>query len=277
VSPLVLLAALVPFLLARVQDDAPPDRFGPPEEFIPRLATAAAQLDHARELKGQRDVPLPAQRLALTERAIEAYRSVRRYHPEAAAIGAEAAFRAGRLLAPLGRVEEALAELRFAVRLGQGTEFRARAGLETGRLQRLSGRIEPALDAFLAVAADDSGARVHRDEAWLRAGDVWSELGETERAWRAWSLVAGDAEDPVDRVAAFDRLGSSLVEDDDLEGAAGILNRCLRSLAPDALQETERGARVRRALRNMRLVASLPLSVARRNAARAAETSPRKP
>ena len=225
---------------------------------IPRRDTPTAQLAYARALKGARLAQEPERREELTRRAVAAYRAVRRHHPRARSIGAEAAFRAGRLLAEAGDVAAALRELDVAAELGERTEFRARARLEAGHLHRREGRVSRALDAYLAVASDARAARDFRDEAWLRAGDVWRARGALDDARRAWRRVAADAADGRDRVLAYDRLGMAWLESGDVEAAAGVLHECLSTLK-DAIEErTEQGERIRRTVRSMRLVAALP-------------------
>jgi hypothetical protein len=66
-------------------------------------------------------------------------------------------------------------------------------------------------------------------------------------------------------VRAYDHLALALIEDDDLEGAAGMLERCRAALSDVALEETQRGERVRNALTRMRAIAELRRAIVRRH------------
>lgn len=267
-----LLAVLV-LLAAAVRQD-PPD---PLESIVPRMDTPARQLAHARRLKGERGERPASEWERWTLRAVDAYRAVRRYHPRASATVAEAAFRAGELLAAIGRRAEALDELGIAARRGAGTPFRARARLEAGHLHRRAGELDDALGAYLEVAGDARAAPGHRDDAWYWAGRAWKARGRVRDARRAWRNVAERGVDPVDRLRSFDEIGTSWLEADDLEAAAGVLHECLRALSPIALEETRTGRRVRLALARMNLVEELPKAIESRMRSRTARGSPRKP
>jgi len=241
---------------------------------VPRLGDAGAQLAYARGRKQEMAGLDGAARERARSDAVEAYRAVREHHPRARAAIAEAAFRAGELLRAAGRFDDARVEFRVASAEGSGTEFRVRARLELGHLERRARRRERALDEYLAVVADEESCAHHRDEALLWSGRVYSELKRDDDARRAWERVAKHGEDPVDRVRAFDELGLAWVRRGDCEAAAGELQRCRLALRDDALEETERGARVRAALESMRTVRRLR-EVARRRAERANERDER--
>jgi hypothetical protein len=188
------------------------------ERRVPHLDDARAQLDHARRLKRTLLEREGDDRAFWRALAVEAYRAVRAFHPEAPAVGAEAAFRAAELLRAAGDDEPALRELAEARRLGGGTPFAARALLESGHIHRRAGRSRPALDAYLAVAGDARATQQHRDDAWIWAGQVWQAEGRGDDARRAWMGVAEDGADPLDRILAFDLIASSWL-------AAGMANR----------------------------------------------------
>ena len=82
--------------------------------------------------------------------------------------------------------------------------------------------------------------------------------GRVLEARRVWRRVADTAQDPLDRIRAFDELGLSWLSSGDLEAAAGVLDACRNTLASIAREVTVRGARVRRALTGMRVVRDLP-------------------
>jgi len=246
------------------------------QESVPRMASGEAQLAHARRLKQQMASAVEGELAARRSQAVEAYRAVRRFHPEARAAAVEAAFRAGELLRASGDDDGALGEFRWSAEHGQGSEFCARARLEIGHLFRRARRWSEALEAYLAVAGDVDASASRRADAWSWAGTVWKAQGRLDEARLAWQRVADEAPDPLARIQAFDELALLLLEDDDLEGAAGVLERCTRALAARALEESEDGDRVRNALLRMRIVDELPRALARRADARATKGSSRK-
>jgi tetratricopeptide (TPR) repeat protein len=273
------LAALVALPLVGVAQDVPHDvphdvqggvelPKGAPalDVAVPRMDNAVAQLAHARRLKLQTFRKGAGEKRFYRKLAIEAYRAVRAYHPSSDAVVAEAAFRAAELLRAMGDVVGARAELDLAAGRGAGTDFRPRARLEIGHLERRVGRSRAALDAYLAVASDPRARARYRDDAWLWAGRVWRDQGRIEEARRAWRTVCECAEDPLDRIVAWDWRALSWLETTDPEAAAGVLDQCLRALAPVALEESEQGERVRNALLRMRVVDALQRAIERRAA-----------
>ncbi|HED65726.1 MAG TPA: hypothetical protein ENJ09_09250 [Planctomycetes bacterium] len=254
------LAVLAPASLA--QGGPPPKRSW--TGVVQRMESAAEQLTRARRLKTLRFGLEPAERRRATDRAVEAYRAVRLYFPEARGACAEASFRAAELLAADGRTGAALEEYELAEEFGERTEFRARARLEIGRIHRRAGELREALDRFHAVATDPASPARRRGEAWLEAGDVWDALDKTEEAERAWWTATRTSTDARDRVAAFERIGRAHIARGDLEGAAGVLASCREALSEEAALETETGERVRRLLASMRLPRELEAAIERR-------------
>lgn len=246
------------------------------ETVVPRMASAEAQIGHARRLKRQMADKQGGELVFWRKLAVEAYQAVRVFHPKARASCVEAAFRAGEILRAGGDDAGAIEEFGWSAQHGQGSDFRARARLEIGHALRRSERWREALESYLDVAADASSAAARREDAWLWAGTSWSALGRGEEARLAWQRVAENGTDPLARIQAFDELGLQLLAGDDLEGAAGVLDRCLRALSSRALEETETGERVRNALLRMRIVEELPRAIARRNSSSGARGTPRK-
>lgn len=246
------------------------------ESVVPRMASAEAQFGHARRLKREMNAKRGDELAAWRRLTVEAYQAVRVFHPEARAVCVEAAFRAGEILRAGGDEPRALWEFRWAARQGAESEFRARARLEIGHLQRRALRWREALEAYLDVAGDPAASAARREDAWLWAGASWKALGHLEDARNAWRRVAEQGTDPLARITAFDELGLSLVEECELEGAAGVLDQCLRALSASALEETEQGERVRNALLRMRVVVELPRALARRKSSSVEQGTPRK-
>lgn len=231
------------------------------EAVVPRMDTAEAQLGHARRLKRQMAEKQGKELDFWRKLAVEAYQAVRVFHPDARASAVEGAFRAGEILRAGGQDDGALEEFRWAVANGEGSEFRVRARLEVGHLHRRARRWREALDAYLDAAADVSASPSRREDAWLWVGTSWKALGRRDDARTTWRRVAEQATDVLARVTAYDELGRLLIEQDDLEGAAGLLDECLRALSSRALEETEEGERLRRALLRMRIVEELPRAI----------------
>lgn len=245
--------------------------------FVPRMESPRAQLQHARRVKAQMVGKEGADLEFWRTLAVEAYQAVRVFHPGAREVAAEAAFRAGELLRAGDRADEALAEFRFCLRQAGRTDFKARAGLEIGHLERRRRAWREALDTYLAVAADASARARRREDAWLWAGRVWKEQGRVDDARTAWKRVAEEGTDALLRVRAFDELGLLALANDDVEAAAGWLERCLRALSAAALEETEEGERVRDALLRMRLVDELTRAIERGKDSSADEGTSRNP
>jgi len=270
---LLVLLTLAAMPAIRAQDG---DRRKWIETVVPRMADAEAQLGHARRLKREMASKEGAEFAFWRKLAVEAYQAVRVFHPEARASCVEAAFRAGEILRAGGDDEAAIEEFRWSAEHGEGSDFRARARLEIGHIQRRAGRWREALEAYLDVTSDAKASDARREDAWLWAGNAWCALDRADDARLAWERVAEKGTDPLARVQAFDELAMQLLSRDDLEGAAGMLDRCARALTPRALEETELGERVRNALLRMRVVEELPRAIARRNDSSVASGTPRK-
>jgi hypothetical protein len=231
---------------------------------VPKLESARAQLDHAdglrRALRGLDDAARKAARL----RAAAAYRAIREHFPGDAGACAEAAYRAADLVRQAGELDGARAEYAVARERGAGTPWRVRAALELGHLERRAQRSAPALAAYEAVIADASASPGQRDDASLWSGRVLAGDGRTEDAVRVWTRIADHGDDPLDRIRAYDYWAQELVAQTDLEGAAGVLERCRSQLAEAAQEESKRGERVRAALAGMRAIEVLARAVEKR-------------
>lgn len=255
--------------LGRLPEPTPAER-----STVERLESAKAQLERATELKrALRGLQGEARDRARSE-AVSAYRAVREFFAADAAACAEASFRAGELLRAAEDVAGALAEFGIARDRGAGTDFRVRAMLEIGHLERRMKHAQPALAAYEAVVAEESATKRQKDEALLWVGRVYGDQERYDDARRVWQKVADGGEDPLDRVRAFDLIASALVETGDLEGAAGVIKRCHDALSDVAAEETKLGERVRSALDAMRSPEQLSRAVLKRKSASEANDAP---
>lgn len=245
---------------------APIDGAGSTRESpLPRLESAQAELARAAGLKLALRGTAGEARSTARAAAVRAYRGVREHFPADAPVCAEAAFRAGELLRASDDVAGALSEFAFARERGGGTPFRVRAMLEIGHVERRARNHTAALAAYESVLAEADAPRRARDDASLWLGRVYTELDRRADARRVWQRVAEAAEDPLDRVRAYDYLASACVADGDLDGAAGVLQGCRAALADVVAEETTLGERVRNALLAMRATDELERAVAARD------------
>lgn len=234
---------------------------------VPRLLDAERQLAHATLARRSLANLRGSERWRARVAAAEACRAVRVHFPEARAEGAEAAFRAGELWRAGGEDERARIEFEAVLTLDGEGPFGLRARLELAHLERRAGRTERALARYLEVLAREAESAWHATEARLWAGRMQLELGARELARALWRDVAESARDPLQRIEAFDFLAGELVESGDLEGAAGMLERCRQVLFEDSAELTERGRRVRDALTDMGSRRALVGAVRRRREA----------
>jgi len=242
---------------------------------VPKLESARAQLDHADGLRRALRGIEPAARADARRRAVEAYGAVRTHFGRDAAACAEAAYRRAELLRQDGDLDAARADFKVARERGTGTPWRVRAALELGHLERRAKRMAEALGAYEAVVADDAAAPGQRDDAALWAASILSELGRGDDAVRTWKRVGEEGDDPLDRIRAFDAWAQHLVVRGDLEGAAGVLERCRERLSDAAQEESRLGERVVAALAAMRAQEDLARAIERRERERA-EKNPAK-
>jgi tetratricopeptide (TPR) repeat protein len=231
---------------------------------VPCFDSAAAQLRYATACKlrawsaGARDAG------ELRGWAVRAFQAVRLHFPDQRALAAEAAFRAGELLRADGHAGWAAVEFRAAIELGERTDFRARARLELGHIERRAGRWSQALEAFESVIVDRSAGARWRDEAALAIGRLHASQGRAEDARRWLQRAAELGEDPLLCVRAYDAWALSYVDAGDPEAAAGVLALARRALTSVALEETELGQRVALALERMSCIARIEDAIARR-------------
>jgi tetratricopeptide (TPR) repeat protein len=238
-------------------------------EGVPHLESAQAQLAHAASLRSSMRGKEGDARNAARKSAIEAYRAVREFFASDVRACAEAAFHAGDLLRAANDPAAALAEYQIARERGGDSPFRIRACLEIAHLHRRAQNHKEALAAYEAVIADPASTPRQRDDASYWAGHVYAAQKRIEDARRAWQRVADSAEDPLDRVRAWDCIALTYVEAGDLEAAAGTLEKCREGLSEVSVEETRLGERVRDALSTMRAIDDLQRAVEKRDKAKA--------
>lgn len=265
---LLLAGALAPAIVPSSSHAAAAPR-GAPVQSPAKLDGAKDELARADQLRREMRGTSGDERLARRKLAVEAYRTVRERFPDDLATAAEAAFRAGELLRAAGEVDAAKQELQVALAKGASTPFRVRAHMELGQIARRAKDPQAALASFDAVIADAAASQRQKDDALLWSGRAYADLGRAADARRAWQRVADGAEDPLDRVRAFDWTALAYVDAGDLEAAAGTLERCRDALAEVAVEETKLGERVRNALADMRAHDDLARAIAERDAKRA--------
>lgn len=235
-----------------------------PVRPVPKLESAQKQLQYAAAFKLTLRGAEGEIRKESRATAVRAYRAVRAHFPDEILVGAEAIFRAAELLRAGGDTQGALAEFAWVRDRGGESPFRVRALLEIGHLERRAKRTQPALAAYEAVLTDVAASQRQKDDASLWAGAVYLDANRPEDARRAWQRVAESGEDPLDRVRAYDHLALESIARGDLEGAAGILERCREALSEVSVEETRLGERVRAALTGMRAHEELQRAVAAR-------------
>jgi tetratricopeptide (TPR) repeat protein len=245
---------------------APGDSRPAAHASIPRLDSAKAQLEHAAGLKKAMSGTEGEARDAARKLSIEAYRCVREYFGGDAAACAEAAFRAGELLRAADDMPGAQTEFAIARDRGAGTTFQVRAMMELAHLDRRAKRLEKALDGYESIVSSDAATARQKDDASLWCGRVYADLERPKDARRVWQRVADKGDDPLDRIRAWDLMASLLVDQGDLEGAAGTLERCREALSDVAQEESRLGERVRTALASMRSQDELARAVEKRHA-----------
>lgn len=231
---------------------------------VRRFPTAKAQLENAKLQKRRIRKARGEGRNQARKNAVRAYRAVREYFPREAEWVAEASFRAGELLRSGGELDSAISEFEHSARTASRGAFRARAGLEVGHIHRRVGRMNEALRSYEEVEALGPDFAEQRDLAAYWQGKVHGVLGRAEDARRCYQRAADGGVDPIQRIRAFDAWADVLVSQGELEGAAGVLDRCRLALKSKAEELSTLGKRVRGALDHMRAPGKLALAVAER-------------
>ena len=222
-------------------------------------------LEHASRLRSRLSGLEGAALFRAREELLSTLRSVRQRYPSHKLVAAQAAFRAGELLRAWNEPKAAQAEFEQARELGRGTEFEARSALELAHLQRRLGRLEQALAGYTSVLALHGAAPGVVDTARLWLGRVQLDLGRRGEARSTFAELAQAARSPQVRIDAYDELALEAIGRGDLEGAAGIVDLCLRQLHAQSLEDSQLGRDVGTALDRMRCVHALQLAVRERS------------
>ena len=235
---------------------------GPAE--VRRCSSAAKQFEHAKLQKRRIRTARGESRTRARRDAVRAYRAVREYFPRDTEWVCEASFRAGELLRSGGETDSAISEFQHAERTGARSVYRGRAGLELGHIHRRVGRTNEALKCYERAEALGPDFAEQRDLAAYWQGKVHSTLGRQLDARRCFQRAAESGVEPLQRIRAFDAWADVLITVDELEGAAGVLERCRVSMKDRAAELSNLGKRVRGALDHMRSPARLAVAVAER-------------
>jgi tetratricopeptide (TPR) repeat protein len=191
-------------------------------------------------------------RLVQLQRAVQAYLAVDEYWPGVGALQAEAAFRRGEVLLMLDREGAAWGAFQQAMDRGIGTDFRPRALLQMGHIQRRRGQYGNALVLYARLRAmPDLGLRQANDaREWL--GKSWMDLGQFDQAVEVFELWAACAENPLETVRATDLQALALLRLGKVNTARELLGQLRLQYQDLASENTEEAGDLFRALRRLR-------------------------
>jgi tetratricopeptide (TPR) repeat protein len=224
---------------------------------IEKQPDARAQIRHAAAVKREGRGLQGEARMVHLRRVASAYEAVLTNFPDAKAECAEASFRLGETLRTLADWDGAVGAFARVVEIGASPRWAARALLETGNVHRRAKEMAKALEAYARVVAEYPQERAVRDDAYLWMGKVHATMREWDLARSAFTKVAEEGEDAVDRIQAFDRIALSYFEEGKEAEAAAAIERCKSLFAELADEPTRQGARVKKALSRMRSTTKL--------------------
>lgn len=249
---------------------------GAPTSAADLLARASAAAARSRRAPKERA-------FALRRAALQLWNEVSKEgRPEEAA---EALFRAAALRRAMGETEEALAGFLDAHARDPEGPFGRRATLAASVLLRGAGHREEALQLQETLAFPGSGsgratgskrARVNRnsalvDRARYERARTLQQSGRLVAARAAFRQLAEESEHLTIALSSFDGWACVLVEEEDFEGAAGVLEACRAKFRRRSFERTETGERVRRALLNLTCIPRLERAIAARQMRRATQ------
>lgn len=219
---------------------------------VPRLASASAQLEHARKVRSEARGLEGAARLEALERALRAYEAVRDFWPDSGAIAAEAAFRRGEIHRSLGQDGAARGAFQEAFDAGRGTDYAPRALLEVGHIHRRAVEMDQALHYYERALALEGASLRRRNDAREWIGRVRLDLQQWEAAAAAFASWAAEAEGPVEAVRAADLEAQAWIGKGELDRAAERLAALEQRVKPLAAEPTREAEELRRALGRMK-------------------------
>jgi len=184
-------------------------------------------------------------REAVRLKAVRCYRSGF-YSAESVASDAQCACQAGELLDSGGLSIAAIRDLSLGAELDAG-EWGVRCALKLGELYLDEERAVEALLVFSEAARSRAPSRL-LERAMVSVGRALDLMGESALAVKTWRGVAQDGRSSIPRLDAFECWGKHLLVQGDLEGAAGVLERCRVALEVNAQEMTRSGTVLRERL-----------------------------
>jgi len=223
-------------------------------QAIEKQPDARAQIRHAASVKREGRGLQGEARMTHLRRVASAYEAVLANFPDSREECSEASFRLGETLRTLADWDAAVAAFARVVEIGASPRWAARALLETGNVHRRAKEMAKAIEAYGRVVAEFPQERSVRDDAYLWMGKVHATMREWDPARSAFTKVAEEGEDPVDRIQAFDQIALSYLQEGKTIEATASIERCKTLFAEIADEPTRQGARVKKALSRMRSV-----------------------
>jgi|FLOH01.1.fsa_nt_gi hypothetical protein len=254
---LLLSCVLASATLLSAQQSPPSTLAGaiPQEESAEMQLQVAAQAHEAtRGRQGPR-------RLQLLHDAVEYYRAVAFWWPQAGEERAVAAFRRGevhRALLEAGAARGAFEETLEAA--NKASDFYIRALLALGSLDRQENRWGDALQRYRAAVACQEASVRYRNDAreWI------VKVHLSTMAWQAAEVAAGQwlatCEGPVEEIQIVDFQIRALIGARQLRAADSAIRALLERMAVLAAAPTHEGARIQSALEQMKAPAALKLA-----------------
>lgn len=219
-----------------------------PQADVPKLATAQAQLDHAKEVKKESRGAKGAARVAALDRACAAYGAVLQFWPDGGPVLAEAAFRQGEIHRSLDRPGQASGAFLLAAEHGAGTQFQPRGLLEIGHLHRRAAEFPDALKRYEQILALEESDPRYRNDAREWTGKIRLELEEWPAAAAVFRAWGDNAENPVELVKASDLEALAWIGAAQLEKARARIVEVESQVEELAAEPTKEAEALRKAL-----------------------------
>ena len=223
---------------------------------VPKMETAAAQLQHAKAVRSESRGTRGAERLLRLEAALAAYAAVRDHWPDSGRVLAEAAFRRGELHRTLGQpghARSAFLECLDAAReSGESSVFPCRALLEIGHLHRRAGEFDQALASYRRARAEPGTMLRYQNDCREWIAEVHLDLGNWMEAGYAFREWAEHAEGPLEIVRATDGEALALLGAGEVELAQARVDQVVDAYEVLSADPTQEGEALRRALARMK-------------------------